>query len=434
MNRRLLNDLIAWKESGNRKPLILRGARQVGKTWLMKEFGRLHYQRVAYVNFEQNPRIHSLFDEGLELGRILTGLQAELGFQIEAENTLVVFDEIQAVPSALTALKYFSEDARQYHIIAAGSMLGVAIHSGISFPVGKVSFIDLYPLDFHEFLEALGEKQLVNLLDSGDWPLIQVFRSKYQYLLKLYYFVGGMPEAVQAFSNNSNFREVREIQKNILNTYDQDFSKHAPVSVVPRIRMAFSAIPSQLAKENRKFIYGLIRQGARAREYELALAWLEDCGQIYKVNRVTRPGYPLKAYLDQSAFKIFLADTGLLSAMGDIHEETLLEGNEVFTEFKGALTEQFVLQQLKSMPGMMTTYWSADRSTAEVDFVVQFENSVVPIEVKAEENLQAKSLKLYHQKFNPPLSVRTSLSDYRKEDWMVNLPLWAIGILRKILV
>jgi len=421
-------ELIAWKESTSRKPLIIRGARQVGKTWLMKEFGKT-YNQTIYINFEKNKQLRSLFIDDYNIKRVIVALQAESGLTINAEDTLIIFDEIQEVPEALTALKYFQEDAPEYHIMAAGSLLGVALHSNISFPVGKVAFVDLHPMTYIEFLEALGENSLVELLKSEDWKLITTFKSKYIESLKQYYFVGGMPECVLKFTENNNFEEVRSIQKQILDTYEQDFSKHVPNEIVPRIRMVWNSIPAQLAKENRKFIFGIIKEGSRAKDYELALSWLIDCGQVHKVCRITKPSIPLKAYEDRTSFKLFLVDIGLLSAMGDIDAKTMLEGNRIFMEFKGAITEQYVLQQLSSSNEFVIYYWTGERSSSEVDFIVQFKDKVVPIEVKAEENLQAKSLKVYNEKFGPKLSIRTSMSDYRTQDWLVNLPLYGISLL-----
>jgi len=432
MKRTKLADLIAWKNSDSRKPLIIRGARQVGKTWLMQEFGKTQYAKTIYLNFEKNKRLKALFTDDFDIKRIIVALQAESGLTINAENTLLIFDEIQSVPEAITALKYFQEDTSGYNIIAAGSLLGVALHSDISFPVGKVVFMDLYPLTFLEFLDAIGENALVEILHSADWKLITAYKSKYIERLRQYYYVGGMPEAVLKFSGDSNFKEVRDIQKQILEAYEQDFSKHAPVNIVPRIRMLWNSIPSQLAKENRKFIYGIIKEGSRAKDYELALSWLIDCGQAHKVCRVTKPAIPLKAYEDRSAFKLFLVDIGLLTAMGDIDAKTLLEGNSIFSEFKGALTEQFVFQQLNSTDEYVIYYWAAERSTSEIDFLLQFNGRVIPVEVKAEENLQAKSLKVFMEKYGPEISIRTSMSDFRKQDRLTNLPLYAISELRRV--
>ena len=381
MYRRALEDLIRWKNSKTRKPMIIRGARQVGKTWLMREFGRTQYEQYAYINFDNNERMEHLFSGNLAISRIVTALQIESGVSIDADNTLLVFDEVQEVPNALTSLKYFCENAPQYHVIAAGSLLGVALHPGASFPVGKVDFMDLYPLDFLEFMRALGEGRLVDLLEDMDWEMITGFKGKYIDLLKQYYYIGGMPEAVKTFAETLDYRMVRQVQQRLLMAYEQDFSKHAPHETVPRIRMLWDSIPSQLAKENRKFIYGLIRQGARAREYELAMAWLTDCGLVHKVSRISKPGMPLRAYQDFNAFKLFVVDVGLLSAMSGLDVKSLLEGNRIFEEFKGALTEQYVLQQLLAIKEIKPFYWSAETGSAELDFVIQSGMHVVPLEI-----------------------------------------------------
>ncbi|MCB0821069.1 MAG: ATP-binding protein [Bacteroidales bacterium] len=427
MKRDKIAQLHQWKNSTSRKPLIIRGARQVGKTWLMKELGRQQYEQVVYINFEKTARLKPVFSEDFDIQRSIIALQAESGLTIKPENTLIIFDEIQAIPEALTALKYFQEEAPQYHIIAAGSLLGVALHADVSYPVGKVEHMDLYPMNFTEFLHAIGEEGLLDILQGGDWKLINAYKSKFTEKLRHYYFTGGMPEAILTFRENFNFKEVRKIQKDLLNTYDQDFSKHTPVELVPRLRMVWNSLPAQLAKENRKFIYGLVRKGARAKDFELALEWLENCGQMHKVHRVSKPGMPLKAYEDRSAFKLFMVDVGLLGAMTDLDEKTIISGNKIFTEFKGAFTEQFVLQQLQTFDDMNIYYWSAERSKAEVDFVLQLNRRVIPLEVKAEENLQAKSLRVYHDKFNPEISIRSSMSDFREEEWLINVPLYAIS-------
>ena len=419
--------LINWKNQQNRKPLIIRGARQVGKTWLMKEFGKNEYTQTAYVNFEDAKFLKTLFVDNFDIQRIITALQIETRVQIDAENTLIIFDEIQEAEGALTSLKYFYENAPQYHIVAAGSLLGMAFHKQTSFPVGKVAFLDIYPLSFSEYLLALDEQPLLNLLKSKDWSLIKSFKDKYIHLLRQYYYIGGMPEAVLSFSRVNDFTEVRTIQKQILSSYEQDFSKHAPHEIVPRIRMLWNAIPIQLAKENRKFFFGAVKTGSRFKDYELALSWLIDCGLVHKVNRVSKPGIPLKAYEDFGAFKLFIVDIGLMGAMGDIDVKTLLAGNSIFEEFKGALTEQYVLQQLKLMPDLAIYYWSAERSTAEIDFLVQYDGKVIPIEVKSEENLHAKSLRTFCTKYSPSIAIRTSMSDFRTEDWLTNLPLYAIS-------
>jgi len=421
-----MEQLLIWKQKKNKKPLIIRGARQVGKTWLMKEFGKTAYKETVYISFDNNNQMQALFESNLSIERIITGLELYAGHKINAENTLLIFDEIQEVPKALTSLKYFNENAPQYEIVCAGSMLGVALHQGTSFPVGKVEFLDLYPLSFFEFMMAMGKNQFVELLQKGNFEIATTFRQEYIDLLKHYYYVGGMPEVVLSFSENKDFNEVREIQRRILVAYEQDFSKHAPNGVVPRIRMLWNSIPAQLTKENKKFMYGLIKEGARAKEYELAMLWLNDCGLVHKVHRVTAPSLPLKAYEDLKAFKLFLVDVGLLSCMVGLRQSTLLDGNELFKEFKGALTEQYVLQQLKTLKGVSPYYWTAERGIAEVDFVIDTGSNIIPIEVKAEANLQAKSLKVYREKFQPKLSIRTSMADYKKEDCVLNLPLWAL--------
>lgn len=432
MERTEINSLIRWKKSTRRKPLIIRGARQVGKTWLMKEFARTEYEQTIYINFESSKHLKNIFKEDFDIERIITALQIETGIIFKPKNTLIIFDEIQEAPEAITSLKYFYETVPEYHIISAGSLLGVALNKHTSFPVGKVEFLDLYPLSFIEFLVAIGQKKLVSLLESKNWELIKTFKQKFIQFLRYYYYIGGMPEAVYSFSINNDFDEVRNIQKEILLAYEQDFSKHAPVEIVPRIRMVWNSIPAQLAKENKKFIYGLIKEGARAKNFEMAITWLIDCGLIHKINRVTKPAIPLKAYIDFSAFKLFLVDIGLLAAMGNIDIKTLLEGNTIFEEFKGAITEQFVLQQMLYTKNFDIFYWSAERSNAEIDFLIQHKGNAIPVEVKAEENLQAKSLKVFCQKYNPEMSIRTSMSDFRKQNWLTNLPLYAISELQNL--
>lgn len=431
MYRKAIESLRAWKKSPRRIPLILRGGRQVGKTWLMEEFGRREYETCAYINFEGNDRMLRLFSGDLDVSRILSGLRLETGCAIDPEKTLIVFDEIQAVPMALTSLKYFQENAPEYHVIAAGSLLGVALHPETSFPVGKVDFCDIAPLDFSEFLRAMGKEEFLSVLEKGEWEIVSSFRDTFVELLKQYLLIGGMPEVVSVFSETRGYEEARAIQRRILAAYEQDVSKHAPNEAVPRIRMLWNSIPSQLARENRKFLYGLVREGARAREYELALTWLIDCGLVHRVKRVTKPGMPLRAYEELSAFKLFLLDVGLLSAMTELDPKTLLDGSRIFEEFKGALTEQYVLQQLKATDALPVNYWSADSGTAEVDFVIQSHGLIVPVEVKAAENLKAKSLRVYREKFAPEISVRTSLSDFRREAWLVNIPLYGISQIQK---
>ena len=426
MYRYAIEDLYRWKARSNKKPLIVKGARQVGKTWLMREFGKCAYHKTVYVNFENNQRMNELFSVDLNVNRIITGLELYAGHKIDPANTLLVFDEVQEVPKALTSLKYFNENAPEYQIICAGSLLGIALHQGTSFPVGKVEFLNLYPLSFNEFMLAMGKERYVDLLVKNEFEMANVFKNEYIELLRYYYFIGGMPEAAQVFALNNDFNEAREIQTRILSSFEQDFSKHAPNDAVPRIRMLWNSIPAQLTKENKKFIYGLVKEGARAKDYELALLWLADCGLVHKVHRAKLPNVPLKAYEDLRSFKLFLLDVGLLSCMTKLNQETLLDGNYLFKEFKGALTEQYVLQQLKTINNLDAYFWANDRGDAEVDFLVDNGKSVIPVEVKAEINLQAKSLKTYRDKFNPALSIRTSMADYKNEGWLINLPLWAL--------
>lgn len=425
MKRNAIKELYEWKENNGRKPLVILGARQFGKTWLMKEFGKEAYKKCAYVNFEDNDDLRGLFEHDFDIQRIIANLQWTTGVTID-EDTLIILDEIQEAPRGITALKYFQEKAPQYHVIAAGSLLGIAMHKNDSFPVGKVDFMHLYPLSFYEFLNAIGEKKMVDLLQAKDWTMLTMVRAKFEERLRQYYFVGGMPAAVLAFVNDGDLNKVRTIQKSIIEAYERDFSKHAPAIEVPRIRMVWHSIPSQLSKENRKFIYGMIKEGARAKDFELAIEWLKDAGLIYKVNRCKKAQLPLAAYEDFSAFKMFLSDIGLMGAMSNIPVQSLLNGNMLFSDFKGALTEQFVLQQMKTNQTLSIYYWSADNSRGEIDFLVQQEEKVIPIEVKAEENLQAKSLRMFVER-NPGLKgCRFSMSPYREQDWLVNYPLYSV--------
>ena len=427
MYREAIEKLYKWKKSKHRKPLIIEGARQVGKTWIMKEFGSKAYADMVYINFDANTRMADLFASDLNIDRLIMGLELYSGKKINPDTTLLIFDEVQEVPRALSSLKYFCEDAPQYHIVCAGSLLGIALHGGTSFPVGKVDFLSLYPLSFKEFLIAAVGERFAELLDKRDYPMITSFKQTYIDALRQYYFVGGMPEAVQSFVNERDFNEVRAIQKRILAAYEQDFSKHAPIEIVPKIRMVWNSIPSQLAKENKKFLYGLVREGGRAKDFETAIMWLCDCGLVYKVSRVNTAEIPLKAYENLKAFKLFIVDVGLLGCMTGLRQHTLLDGNALFTEFKGALTEQYVCQQLRTIDDIGVYYYTNDRGSCEVDFVLDVGGQIVPMEVKAEVNLKAKSLKTYREKFNPQISIRTSMADYKKEDWLVNLPLYAVG-------
>ena len=426
MYRTAIEKLLKWKQNKHRKPMIIEGARQVGKTWLMKEFGQQTYADTVYINFDSNSRMAELFASDLDTERLIMGLELYAGHKIDPDNTLLIFDEVQEVPRALSSLKYFYENAPQYHIVCAGSLLGIALHQGTSFPVGKVDFMNLYPLSFREFLMANGQERFAELIDKRDFQMITSFKLTYIDALKHYYYVGGMPEAVQSFAENKDFNEVREIQRRILMAYEQDFSKHAPNEIVPRLRMIWNSIPSQLAKKNKKFIYGLVREGARAKDYEAAIMWLSDCGLVHKISRVNTAGIPLRAYEDLKAFKLFVVDVGLLGCMAGLRQHTLLDGNDLFVEFKGALTEQYVCQQLKNIEDLDIYYYTNDRGSCEIDFVVDTGGKIVPVEVKAEVNLRAKSLKSYQEKFSPEISVRTSMADYKKEEWLVNLPLYAI--------
>lgn len=426
MYRNIIQALHQWKNKAKRKPLIIRGARQVGKTWAMRHFGAEAFAQTAYINFDNNPRMQALFAGDYDIGRLLLGLKIESGVDIQAENTLLIFDEIQEVPSALSSLKYFHENAPQYPIIAAGSLLGVSLHQQSSFPVGKVEFLPLYPMDYREFLIALGQKDLAQLLDSRDWPLITAMKSRYIELLRQYHYVGGMPEVVQTYLDTQNLDEVRQIQRDLLLAYEQDFSKHIPDSqTVQRVRAIWQAIPHQLAKENKKFIYAQMQKGARSKDYETALQWLKDSGLVHIVPRIKKPHLPLAAYQD-NAFKLYSLDIGLLAAQNQLDAATLLEGNRIFTEYKGALAEQYVLQQLIATQDQPVYYWATEKGTAEVDFVLQRGQSVIPIEVKAEENLKAKSLKTYVEQYQPQQAIRYSMADYREQDWMVNVPLYAV--------
>lgn len=426
MYRTAIEKLLKWKQNKHRKPMIIEGARQVGKTWLMKEFGQQAYADTVYINFDSNSRMAELFASDLDTERLIMGLELYAGHKIDPDNTLLIFDEVQEVPRALSSLKYFYENAPQYHIVCAGSLLGIALHQGTSFPVGKVDFMNLYPLSFREFLMANGQERFAELIDKRDFQMITSFKLTYIDALKHYYYVGGMPEAVQSFAENKDFNEVREIQRRILMAYEQDFSKHAPNEIVPRLRMIWNSIPSQLVKENKKFIYGLVREGARAKDYEAAIMWLSDCGLVHKISRVNTAAIPLRAYEDLKAFKLFVVDVGLLGCMAGLRQHTLLDGNDLFVEFKGALTEQYVCQQLKNIEDLDIYYYTNDRGSCEIDFVVDTGGKIVPVEVKAEVNLRAKSLKSYQEKFSPEISVRTSMADYKKEEWLVNLPLYVI--------
>ncbi len=426
MQRFAMNQLLRWKDKDNRKPLVIMGARQVGKTWLMKEFGRTCYKKVAYISFYNNSRMNQVFQMDFDVERILMNLNIEAGVKITPEDTLIVLDEIQNSPKALESLKYFCEEAPQYHIVAAGSLLGVAIHEGVSYPVGKVDLLDLYPLNFREFLCAMGENALSDALATKDYTIIDNFSEKYLFWMKNYYYVGGMPGVVEEFRVHKDYNEVRQIQSDIVRQYEGDFGKHIDVKTLPRIRMVWDSIPIQLAKENKKFFFGQIKKGARSSDYEIAIQWLIDCGLIYKVNRVKEPHMPLKAYKSMNAYKLFMLDVGLLGALSELTADSILEGNDIFVEFKGALTEQYVLQQLISDTEYTPYYFGTEKSTFEQDFLIQKGKNVIPIEVKAEGNTRSQSLKVYCDKYHPEKAVRFSTLGYMDQGWMVNIPLYAV--------
>ena len=429
MERFALEELKKWKENPDRKPLVLMGARQVGKTWLMREFGRLFYKNVAYVSFYNNSAMKNLFESDYDINRLISYLSIEVGFAIEKENTLIILDEIQNAPKAFESLKYFCEEAREYHIMAAGSLLGVALHQGVSYPVGKVDLLNLYPLSFREYLCAVNEKALSAALLSKDFSLIDGFAEKYIYHLKNYYYVGGMPEVVKNFVLHGDYNEVRQIQKNILVQYKGDFGKHVGANELPRINMVWDSIQMQLAKKNRKFFFGKMKKGARSSEFEVAIQWLLDSGLVHKVSRVNEPHVPLSAYKDFSAYKLFVLDVGLLCAMSELDAKSIIDGNTLFVEFKGALTEQYVQQELVASTPYTAYYYGSEKATFEQDFLIQKENKVVPIEVKAETNVRSQSLKAFYEKYRPNLSVRFSLLPYKRQDWMVNIPLYAVCLL-----
>ena len=431
MERFAIQQLVEWKKRKAHKPLIIRGARQVGKTWLMKRFASEYYDDYVYVNFDDNETIAQIFEHDFDIKRIIQTLELYTRQTINS-NTLLIFDEIQEARRGVTALKYFCEKAPQYDVIVAGSLLGLSMHQDDSFPVGKVEFLDLYPLNFSEFLNAMGESSLTDAIRNGQWQTVEPLRPRLENLLKIYFYVGGMPQAVAEYVDSSDLNLVRQIQTNILDSYENDFSKHAPKNEVPRIQLVWNSVIGQLAKENKKFIYGFIKEGARAKNFELAIQWLCDAGLIYRINRCKAARIPLKAYEDFSAFKIFMLDIGLMGAKGKIPPETLLNSNQLFQEFKGAITEQFVLQQLTTLSNMDIFYWSSD-SQSELDFLIQHNGILTPIEVKAAENLQSKSLHAFVNK-NPELrGTRFSMSPFRQQDWMDNIPLWACGIYNKSL-
>lgn len=425
MKRTIWKQLIDWKNEKDRKPLIIRGARQVGKTWLMQEFGKLEYEDVIYLNCDDEPRASDLFAANYDMERILLQLQAISGIKPRPDKTLIILDELQAIPRGLASLKYFYEKIPQYHVMVAGSLQGIALHEGTSFPVGKVDMITLYPMDFREFLMAMGHEDWAQWIAEQRWDVLSIVADKLVDLLRQYYFTGGMPKAVATFIEGKDLSRVRQLQLSLLEAYRNDISKHAPTDQVPRINMVMRSIPSQLAKDNKKFIYGVLKPGARAREFEIAIQWLIDCGLLYKVSRVNDTVAPLAFYEDLSAFKLYFLDCGLLAALSGVDSSQMLIGNNVFTGFKGAFTEQYVMQQLLCR-GVGNIYYWTSRANAEVDFIVQYQGKVVPIEVKAEMNVKAKSLKLLVER-NPGMhGIRFSMLDYKQQDWVTNYPLYAV--------
>src|SRR5690554_2153290 len=428
MYRNKINRLNKWKLSKKRKPLVFLGARQVGKTYLLQEFGKTAYKQLAYVNFEHPNAPKNLFEIDFDADRIITVLNAYCNLKINPDDTLIVFDEIQAVPKGITALKYFYEDAPEYHIIGAGSLLGVNIHPETSFPVGKVDFMRLCPMSFYEFLLAMGDTGMAELLEKKDLENLNFFKQKLINYLRYYLYVGGMPEAVGDFVENRDWQNVRRIQNQIISSYRSDFSKHAPKEILPRINMVWDSMPAQLSKENKKFIYGIIKQGARAKDFELAIQWLTDAGLLHKVYNTSKPALPLVAYQELSASKLFHNEVGLLGAMSRLNVKTIADGDAIFSEFKGALAEQYVFQQLVQNETLSVYYHTFDNSKYELDFLVQTENDeIVPIEVKAGENLKSNSFRLFCRKNKPKTAIRTSLSDYKEETWMTNIFLYGIS-------
>ncbi|MBQ2379742.1 MAG: ATP-binding protein [Akkermansia sp.] len=438
MKRDAIEQLQNWKKSPIRKPLLLLGARQVGKTWLMQEFGRRYYKKVAYIRFDLNERLRASFEQDYDINRLLEAIQLDVRFKITPKDTLIIFDEIQECPRALTSLKYFCEEAREYHVIAAGSLLGLFEHKGTGFPVGKVDIIHLYPMTYCEFLDATGNELYAEALQRKDWRLVTDFASRYIDLLKLYYVVGGMPEAVKTYVETQDYALVRQVQDAILMGYQRDFSKHAPAEETPRISLIWDSIPEQLARENKKFMCSSVQHGMRSRDLEVAMQWLMDAGLIYKVARISKPAFPPDAYRE-AAFKAFFLDVGLLGAKTKLPVDVILDGNRIFTEFKGALAEQYVQQQLRAACSITPYYWATSNSQTEIDFLVQMGLDMVPLEVKAETNLQSKSLKAFCKKFRSRRAMRVSMAPWCVQEMpiaddgtvcqLINLPLYAVHLL-----
>ena len=428
MKRKIYSKLIEWKESPSHKPLILNGVRQCGKTYIMKEFGKNEFQTFAYVNCDRNENLHQIFEGGFNISKIIRGISALSGVDIIPGKTLIFLDEVQSFPLVLESLKYFCEDAPDYHVAVAGSLLGIALHSGVSFPVGKVQTMKLYPMDFEEFLMAKGEQQLLRIMHDHDFDLLTALHEKCKDLLRQYYYVGGMPEVVKSYIDNGQLKPVRAIQNEILSNYAGDFSKHAPYQEVPRISMVWQSILGQLSRENKKFIYGALKKGGRAKEFEVAIQWLVDAGLVYKVNKCTKPQLPLKFYEDFAAFKLYLCDCGLMGAMADTAAKDVLIGDSVFTEYKGAFTEQYVLQQILSSGISDIYYYSADDSRMEMDFLMQREGALLPVEVKGGTSIKSTSLHNYLMEHPGIQAIRYSMLPYKKQDFLTIIPLYAVGI------
>ena len=428
MKRKIYSKLIEWKESPSHKPLILNGVRQCGKTYIMKEFGKNEFQTFAYVNCDRNENLHQIFEGGFNISKIIRGISALSGVDIIPGKTLIFLDEVQSFPLVLESLKYFCEDAPDYHVAVAGSLLGIALHSGVSFPVGKVQTMKLYPMDFEEFLMAKGEQQLLRIMHDHDFDLLTALHEKCKDLLRQYYYVGGMPEVVKSYIDNGQLKPVRAIQNEILSNYAGDFSKHAPYQEVPRISMVWQSILGQMSRENKKFIYGALKKGGRAKEFEVAIQWLVDAGLVYKVNKCTKPQLPLKFYEDFTAFKLYLCDCGLMGAMADTAAKDVLIGDSVFTEYKGAFTEQYVLQQILSSGISDIYYYSADDSRMEMDFLMQREGALLPVEVKGGTSIKSTSLHNYLMEHPGIQAIRYSMLPYKKQDFLTNIPLYAVGI------
>ena len=427
MNRDILKKLIIWKNKKDRKPLILRGARQVGKTWIMKHFGELEYQNVSYFNMDNDKILSNIFETNFDTDRIINELKLYSGINIEKNKTLIIFDEIQEIPKAISSLKYFCENNNDYHIICAGSLLGIALHKGTSFPVGKIDFEDLYPLSFKEYLDAKGLNEYRQIIENQDFEKINTFKNIFIKNLKEYFYVGGMPQIVENFINEKDYDKVRDLQRNILDMYENDFSKHADKNIVPRIRQVFNSISKQLSQENKKFKYGNIEKGGRSSQYEEAILWLKDCGIVHKINRLTDIKIPARAYEEDNIFKLFFVDVGLLSCMNNLSQKTLIEGNELFIEFKGALSENFVCNELIRNKKTSLSYYTNDRSTLEIDFIVDDGYDLIPIEVKSSINLRSKSLKTFIEKFKIKKAIRYSLANYKENEIITDIPMFAIN-------